>query len=887
MATEQFTLDEFKNALADYQPEYRGLIYKEHSFLIKLDQLFFLSIRSSIGESGVADSTGQDSIRIIPVSPDGKALGSQAMITRVKGWDIRLKDRIEWFKRMRTQYGNCRVCKQPLPILQVSKDGATKGKWFTMCKGHTPFTLLNDKPATPPPPKPNPEIVKIELRDMQVALDNGIDLSKLNPFQRAIVDSLGRGQIVVEAAPGSGKTKTIEYLIANMILNGIDPASIVCLTFSAKSALEMRTRIAKTLWPNISQEELDVLNRIKSTGEDDQDVNREWIEKSPARVMLADWCCTIHAFCFRLLKMSGYKYKVIANRLASEASGLIKDSMTELDWDDSPKLVQNLIGRAILEDISQYQAGSWFYSLMQAQDGPIDKSSEFGEIYKRYLAFCKRNNAVDFNMMIVMVYKMLKSNPVFLRMCRDKFKYIICDEGQDTDSLQFQIFSMIAEDSKNIVMVGDVDQTLYSWRGAVPEVMRTIFEKRWNTVHRMSLPINYRSTKFIVNTAAKLIGYNYLGEDVARFLKQFQAKETATDGEKAGIIKSKTVEGIAAQAASHILNSEQPGKWWILSRTRAECAAIHTELIKNKIPAINLNGGLIFGSPHIRKVIAYAQLACNHNNSRDDIEILSEVANVATRNFIAPLTRRRHLEGCQNEKPWVNCGCPVILEEGNDYSYTRYYGRKSVEQAGGWDGIMQQMGEKNRGGYPTLQSKGATDLVQFVEQIELLKDNARMAVTAIVEECVLPWLEHEEGVDDSDPDNGKQEEFNVILEMIHDGQTLEEFLKEVDEISANNKEGGEDDSVLVSTVHKAKGCERDKVIVNLTRCPIIPPKSKPGKLPSGKPPTIEEERCIAFVGVTRAREQYWVAYAETWNGQEMSISPFISELGITEDQDDN
>jgi hypothetical protein len=176
---------------------------------------------------------------------------------------------------------------------------------------------------------------------------------------------------------------------------------------------------------------------------------------------------------------------------------------------------------------------------------------------------------------------------------------------------------------------------------------------------------------------------------------------------------------------------------------------IHTELIKNKIPCINLSGGLLLGASHVRKVIAYARLAIDYNGARDDIEILKEVANVASNKFMAPMTRRRHLDTCPPEMKY-KCNCPVISEEGYDISPMRYYGAESVAKAGDWAGIITQCNEKNRGGYPSIASKGASDLVYFVNHIAQFKDDALACVNTIISESVMPWLCHEEGLDIDD-----------------------------------------------------------------------------------------------------------------------------------------
>jgi superfamily I DNA/RNA helicase len=325
---------------------------------------------------------------------------------------------------------------------------------------------------------------------------------------------------------------------------------------------------------------------------------------------------------------------------------------------------------------------------------------------------------------------------------------------------------------------------------------------------------------------------------------------------------------------SNIADSgRSPGDWFVLSRTRAECAAIHNALLMARIPAVNKSGGLLFGAPHIRKVLAYARLACNFNNARDDKEILTEIANVASINFVAPMTRRSHKDNCTNEKPWVDCGCPTVIREGIDNSHVRYYGKESIEKAGNWQGILYQQHERNKGHFPSMASKGATDLVMFVTELEDFNNDARKCLEYIIENSVLPWIEHEEGITDQDAsENGKQEDFQLLLEQTKPGQTVEQFLTDIDELGGRDKGNNDAESVIVGTVHWSKGAERPAVILNTTRMPITPPFIPKDKLPTSRANSVEEERCICYVGATRAKDQLCVMFSGEWLGKQLQYS---------------
>lgn len=473
---------------------------------------------------------------------------------------------------------------------------------------------------------------------------------------------------------------------------------------------------------------------------------------------------------------------------------------------------------------------------------------------------------------------MLQNDPAFLKKAQDRFEYLVLDEAQDTSRYQAEVIWTLAQKHGNVVFCGDVDQSLYTFRGAYPSVLREDFEAAWPDVQRFNLPINYRSTKAIIKAASRLIEHNYGGPDDP-YLKPFDSRPDAEEGEPLSFVYEPEFGDLAKEIAN--LVAENPQDWFILSRTRAECAAIHLELIRQGVPAVNKSGGILFGAPHVRKVLAYARLACDYQNARDDLEILSEIANVASVEFKAPFTRRRHRDGCHNDKGWIDCGCPVIAEADEDYSHTRFYGQAAIKYAGGWDGVLEQRYEANRGGYPTTRAKGAEDLARFVQRIEKLRGDAGACLNMIISDCVLPWLAVEYDVDGDDPaENGKGEDLALLLSMAKEGQTMAEYLDEVENLTKESEKGSEGHSVTLGTIHWSKGRESKAVVVNLTRCPIVPPMQKPGKLPIGKPPTIEEERRLAYVAVTRAKERCVVAAAGEWSGQGVEESPFVEELGI-------
>jgi len=693
----------------------------------------------------------------------------------------------------------------------------------------------------------------------------------LNPYQQAVVDALD-GPQVVEAVPGSGKTRTLEYRVAYLIASGADPSRIGVFTFSNPAASEARYRIARTLWPNSTEDELAFFS---DPFKNKHLVSENWVESDPARKMLVNWVCTIHAMSFRLLIEMGEKISVLSGKPQLQAKSLITDSLAEMRWKEGTDSIKAYISMAIRNLVEPANAQS-FYSKLLAGTDVAWRARDLAEIYRRYYDFCRARKLVDFDMMQARVLKNLRTNPIWRGKAQLKFDYILVDEAQDTDFIQAEILWTLANQTSNIMFCGDCDQSMYIFRGARPSVLREDFAARWPDVKRFSLPVNYRSTHNIVKFASRLIGFNYEPDDI--YLKDFQARQEAEEGVDLTYTELGTFDELAKEIAALVIDN--PSDWFVLSRTRAECAAIHTELVRQGIPAINKSGGMLFGAPHVRKVLAYAMLACDHDNARDNLEVLSEIANVASIDFRAPFTRRSHLPSCHNNKGWVDCGCPTIMVEGQDCVTARYYGEKAIQAAGGWRGVVAQQHETNKGHYPTPRAKGAKDLVQFVEQLEVLRDDARTCLQVIISDSIQPWLDAKYGDDADLSENGANEDLDLLLSMVKPEQTMEQYLQEIDDLTQGGNGFDENESVIIGTAHWSKGAERERVICNVTRLPIVPPKHRPGHLPMGKPPTIEEERRLLYVMITRAKSECCIVAAREWNDQAVSTSRFVSELKL-------
>jgi DNA helicase-2/ATP-dependent DNA helicase PcrA len=890
MTVEIIKRSTFENFLCDnFQASWEtlGVLYGEWVYLVPLNERVGVYIRSSIHQNDVSAEAGEDSIRVMLFDREERkhiSVKTSRWITRVPGWQNRLLDAIDQLTQWHSLAGFCEKCGAPKNIFKVKKDGKNKDRMFGKCTVCNDGFVWLDEVKTAWLDEIEAEAAETDSDLTEMDISSIVDIEprerkensmSLNPYQLEIVEALAKGPQVIEACPGSGKTRTIENLVAALIESGENPGRIGAFTFSRNAANEMRWRIARTIWPDASEQKL-----AYYANPYDETLKFEYEDRNdPVHNFLVDWVCTIHALSYRMLRANGEKFRVLSGKWEWEVKELLRDSMAELDWaDESLRSVRVWISRAITNLILPGNCENWFADRIAAHDGPVWNAPKLAELYRRYMAFMKAHNLIDFDMMQSRVVYKLRNDPAFRRWTQDLFDYVIVDEAQDTSDQQSEILFTLAEKSGNIVYCGDVDQSMYAFRGAQPAVLREHFESRWPEVRRFNLPINYRSTQRIVKSAASLIERNYNGPSDP-YLKPFQYRDDAPEGETIGYTEFGSIEDMAQSITQLVVDSDRPGDWFVLSRTRAECAALHIALIAQGIPAINAVGGLLFGAPHVRKVLAYAQLGCNYQDARNNTEILKEIANVATVHFRAPMTRRRHIDGCDNTRSWVNCGCPIVMEEGIDYSHSRFYGARSIEEAGNWEGVVAQQFDRNRGNYPTMKAKGSYDLVSFVKRIEALQDNARLALRLIIDECALPWLQADEGLSDEDlAENGKTEDFDLLIEMIEGEMTLAQYLDSIEEITRSSSSEGENECVILATCHWAKGAERENVIVNTTRLPIVPPQTPEGKLPVGRPPAISEERRLFYVAVTRAKQACYVMHSNVWNGRETNPSQFVYEI---------
>jgi DNA helicase-2/ATP-dependent DNA helicase PcrA len=703
---------------------------------------------------------------------------------------------------------------------------------------------------------------------------------KLNNHQQYIVDKKGEGITVLNAAAGSGKTTTTKETIAGMINAGVDPTRILAVTFTRKASREWQVRIGKETikgWNEQHEKALDDIDMMPFISLDD--------EGKKVFEFLTSWCTTIHAACYRLLKEFGDRRRVPSTKNTFDIKDFVNDILDQNNWSQlSYKNALHCVAMGIGNRIKPYAFADFISPHLEAGIGvPPDAPEILQEIYSKYLWYMNRHSLLDFNMMTIDWLTMLEEDESVRVRAQAMFDYIIVDEAQDTSITQSAILFIMAQKHRNILFVGDPRQSIYQWRGAVPSIMEESFGKFWNEYELRSLPINYRSTREIIEKSNKVIALNYRGRE--QYLMEVEPRKEAENGKEIEIIDVEDFVEMSEEIAKRI--GDHPEECFILSRTNSECEKLHTHLSMMGVPCLNVSGGSLYESKNIQRLSAYLKLAVNYHGARNDIDILSAVANIASDQFKSPINRRAHDENCEETRPWVNCGCPIVLRKGVDRAYSRYYGKKSVEKAGSWWGIKGQVGHTTRSGERIMYSYGAEDLVDFVEEIEQFHDDALECIDYILDHSLVPYLLHEDGLNSSDDlgESSGLEEFEILKGFVKEGQTVEEFLDVLEEMDFSDGLN-EKDVALIMTVHKSKGLERPKVFVNVTRMPCPVPPVFEGQVRVYQQQNYAEERNIFYVAVTRAEQEVFVMQSYTFNGRDVPTSPFIYELNAKEKSKD-
>lgn len=629
-------------------------------------------------------------------------------------------------------------------------------------------------------------------------------LDRLNDRQREAASKI-EGALLILAGAGSGKTRTITYRIAHMIKEiGISPYSILAVTFTNKAAKEMRERVEDLI------------------GEDAK------------KTMVS----TFHSFGLRLLRIYG-------DRLGYSANFSI------YDVDDQKRVVKGILKELVVKDKSLTEGIiASKISKLKEEETPIEEYEKsegnynqnakiIAEVYRRYNIVLKNNNGMDFSDILVNTKKILEI-PDVLNRIQEKFRYIMVDEYQDTNNIQYNIINKIAKKYGNICVVGDENQSIYGFRGAnIQNILD--FEKDYPDAEVVKLEENYRSTSVILDAANAVIKNNTSARDKKLWTKK-------TSGEKIKVLSSVDGREEVSLIVNEILKGKiQEGKKYrdftILYRINAQSRLFEEGFLRSNIPYKVFGGMQFYQRAEIKDIIAYLSVI---NNTQDSLN-LTRILNVPKRKI--------------GDKS---------LEKINDFAKENGIS------------VYEALGKSQE--ITTLTANMRIVLSEFYEMMEYFREISESETVSELFKTLINKIKYYDYLDSTYEDAESRRENieelkNSIKEMeeVVETMTLREYLENVSLVSATDNLEEERDYVKLMTIHNSKGLEFPNVFIAGMEDEIFP-----GQRAMFEPKELEEERRLCYVAITRAEDRLYISYAANrfMYGQESFRTPskFIDEI---------
>ena len=639
-------------------------------------------------------------------------------------------------------------------------------------------------------------------------------LDNLNKEQREAVETI-KGPLLVLAGAGSGKTKLLTSRIAYLIQNGVRPRNILAVTFTNKAAKEMKERLGNILGENV------------------------------VKYM---WVGTFHGICGRILRENIENYSFQSGKRLdknfsiydeTDSNAVIKQAIKKLNLDDkvyAPKLVKTVISNAKNKMQDAYTFATF------ARDF---KSQKIAQIYEEYENSLNNNNAIDFDDMLMLTVKLLEQCKEVRQQYYDRFQHILVDEFQDTNMAQYKLINMLytnlepdIPDERSLCVVGDVDQSIYSWRGADYTIILN-FQKDFKKTKLIKLEQNYRSTANILNVANAIIENNTERVDKVLYSQK-------GDGELIDYFEAQDEADEANFIASRIKQDSggDYNRFAILYRTNSQSRALEEACMAAGLP-YKIYGGLKFyDRKEVKDIIAYLKLIYN----TDDSQSFRRIVNVPKR-AIGDTTIKNLADFADKEDISLFAACQRI-EDANEIPPRTRTKLKDFSEL-----ILKFVNAKN-----------SYSLQDFV--------------TLVIEKTGYLAELQSQNTPESEADiENLQELVNVAGEFVPEeaDNALGEFLQQVALVS--DLDGMEDisNNVTLMTLHSAKGLEFP--IVFLAGCDEgVFPHQRTFNIPS----EMEEERRLMYVGVTRAEEKLYLTSAkrrQMW-GEYKYYNPsrFIDEI---------
>ena len=599
-----------------------------------------------------------------------------------------------------------------------------------------------------------------------------------------------QGPMMLLAGPGSGKTTTMTRRVVHLITEcRVNPAHILVVTFTKAAAREMRERFWK----------LCALSGVRS--------NYSLVTFG-----------TFHGIFYGILKAA---YGLTGKNILSEDKKyeLLKEIVykEQVDTEDERELFEGLV-----QEISEVKNARIPLEHYYSRNCPDEV---FRRIYAAYVSACRRARLLDFDDMLLYCYDLLDQRPDILAGWREKFQYILVDEFQDINKLQYDIVKMLAAPRNNLFIVGDDDQSIYAFRGAKPEIMMH-FPKDFPKVHTEILSCNYRSTEEIVEAAGKVISFNQ-----RRFKKKIHAnKEKGMPPVVKIFEKEKEEERYVRECIRRYAQSGTPyEEMAVLYRTNSGAGFLVEKLMEYQIP-FQMRDILPNLYEHwiSRNMISYMKLAKGDRSRREFLQVMNRPNRYISRAALEESTvsfeaLRWHYEG----KEWLLDRIDKLEEDlGKIREMTPYGAINYIRYGVGYDEYLKD--------YASYRKLKVQDLYEVLEE---LADQAKGYKT------FDEWFSH-----------------------------IREYTENLKEQA--KKQSAEKKGVVISTLHSIKGLEFDKVFIM---------DVNEGSIPYHKAVSesdIEEERRLFYVGMTRAREELQLLLVKERHEKKLEPSRFLKESGL-------
>ncbi len=695
-------------------------------------------------------------------------------------------------------------------------------------------------------------------------------LSSLNPEQRLAVEQTD-GPLLILAGAGSGKTRVIAHRIAYLIVEkGVRPWNVLAVTFTNKAAEEMRGRVQRLL-------------------------RGQELSSVP-------WVSTFHSLCVRILRQDiekldeGYS-KTFTIYDQDDSLRLVKNCLKDLGYDDkklAPRAVQGTISGAKNrgEDVDSYAAQAEYVD---------ERRASIARVYKLYEERLHANNALDFDDLLIKTVRLLRKDAEVREKYNHTFRYILVDEYQDTNSLQFALIGLLTEKQKNICVVGDEDQSIYKWRGAdITNILN--FEQHFPNTKTIRLEQNYRSTQTILDVAGAVVNNN-----TARKGKKLWTSNPP--GERVRYYQAFDAEAEARFVASKIVEQRREQydlRAAVLYRTNSQ-SRVFEEAMRRAGLAYNIVGGFSFYERmEVRDVIAYLKLALNPNDSIALARVINSPPRGIGKQTLEEIDRRAIDSGLPH---WETIS--LVIEKPENLSARAVSALKKFrgivlrlgEMAKGGDGETGRQGDGETGG----QGDGETRQGEFtarqnqeitpsphlpvslspnlpVSSSRSLSLASYSPVSDIVKAAILDTgyenaLKSEITAEAEARLENLQELVNAAVDYDEQGiEGLRDFIDHSALVS-DADQYKHDAPVTLMTAHSAKGLEFPLVfIVGM----------EDGLFPHSRSATdqaeLEEERRLCYVAMTRAERYLYVTHAMKRRvyGEEMASEPsqFLNEMPL-------